>query len=672
MKKLLIANRGEIARRILKAGQHRGFDVAVIATTQDRDSLVCQEAKNVITVESFLNKEEIVKAAKAWGAQLIHPGYGFLSENFEFCALVENAGMIFVGPTSKNMQMMGNKESAKKIAKQCAVPILNGFFSYELKKIPVKQWPQEFQKRNIQAPFLIKASFGGGGRGMRIVERPEELPAMVQRASQEAQASFENGTVFVESYLKNPKHIEIQIFGDGCGGGVFLGERECSLQRRHQKIVEEAPSSFVCADLRKKMGQAALAVVAHTQYRGAGTLEFLVDEHKNFYFLEMNTRLQVEHPVTEQAYGVDLVQAQFDLAQGYWPPDFPDPRIFCVLEPKQVSLEVRILAEDARNEFLPTPGKILFYKEPQGSKIRVDTAVCEGARINPQFDSLIAKLIVTASRRGEAVELMSRAIENFNILGCTTNLSFLQSLIRHPDFLLGKHSTGWIGENIHKLQEPLLPQKFMDFLNSAKFKETLFLMFQKEKNLSSINSIFYRQKFSLDKVTNNTSHFHFEIQKSQQKNKFYLLGQVVSTFIKEEEFKNFFFSRCLNFYDFLDPLDPKAKIPFLALPLSFQEIHLSILGEYLTLKSPFFDESEKNKFSRNSGEIRSPMAGKVFEVLVSKEQEVREGQVLFVVESMKMQLEIKSAYRGKIKEIFVKQEQILTGSELLAVFHPDS
>ena len=315
MKKLVIANRGEISRRILKAAKQRGYFVAVISTQEDSDSLVCKEADFVLLVTSFLNSNEIVQKSKEWGAHFIHPGYGFLSENSEFAELIERAGITFVGPTPENMKMMGSKEAAKHVANQCSVPTLNALLSHDLKEIPTSEWDKELNKRKIFSPFLVKASGGGGGRGMRIVDNVTELPNAIKRASEEAKASFNDGTVFVERYLTAPRHIEIQVFGDGKGGGVFFGERECSLQRRHQKVIEEAPSSQITPQLREKMGRASLELVKYTKYRGAGTLEFLLDEAGHFYFLEMNTRLQVEHPVTENAYGVDLVHAQFDLAK---------------------------------------------------------------------------------------------------------------------------------------------------------------------------------------------------------------------------------------------------------------------------------------------------------------------------------------------------------------------
>ncbi|KAB8033681.1 acetyl/propionyl/methylcrotonyl-CoA carboxylase subunit alpha [Fluviispira multicolorata] len=672
MKKLLIANRGEISRRIFKAAKERGFIVAVIVTLEDSDSLICHEVDHIIEVSNFLNAIEIVEKAKKWGADFIHPGYGFLSENFEFAELVEKSKISFIGPTSQNIKMMGSKETAKKIAQKCSVPTLDALFSSDLKKIPADKWEQELKNRKIYSPFLVKASGGGGGRGMRIVEDVHELPQAIKRASEEAKASFNDSTVFVERYLKNPRHIEIQVFGDGLGGGVFFGERECSLQRRHQKVMEEAPSSQVNEELREKMGKASLALIKETQYKGAGTLEYLLDDEGRFYFLEMNTRLQVEHPVTENVYNIDLVHAQIDLAEGKWPDSFPDPKQFHLLKPQAVSLEARILAEDPRNQFLPTPGKITFYQEPKGEGIRIDTGVTEGSRINSNFDSLIAKLIVTAPNRALAVKKLRIALENFSIFGFTTNLSFLHSIAMHNDFLIGKESTHWIADNIKSLINYNISQNLKALFECKKFREQLSILIRGVEKSSQINNTFLNQGRNFTNVTTNLEsklNFDFFITKSSEKNKFYVAGNSIIKFLQENDEQNSLNSELNNTLSNLSFYNQEVKIPFYALKLTPQEIQVCLFGEYLILECPYYNESRSNKSSSGSGEIRAPMAGKVFEVLVSEGQEISAGQVLFIVESMKMQLEVKSAENGKVKEVFVKQGQILSGSDVMAMIH---
>jgi acetyl/propionyl-CoA carboxylase alpha subunit len=670
MKKLVIANRGEISRRIFKAAKERAYLVAVISIQEDSDSLICQESDFVIIVSSFLNANEIVKKSLEWGANLIHPGYGFLSENPEFAELVEKAGIVFIGPTPENMKSMGSKEAAKKVANKCSVPSLNALLSNELNELPNSDWESELKKRKIFPPFLVKASGGGGGRGMRIVHKAQELPNTIKRASEEAKASFNDGTVFVERYLENPRHIEIQVFGDGKGGGVFFGERECSLQRRHQKVIEEAPSAQITHLQREKMGKASLALVKETKYRGAGTLEFLVDDGGDFYFLEMNTRLQVEHPVTENVYGIDLVHAQFDLAEGNWPSLFPKPDEFHLLEPQSVSLEARILAEDPRNDFLPTPGKILVYREPKGEGIRVDSGVIEGARVNPSFDSMIAKLIVTAQNRQLAVKKLSMALEDFVILGCTTNIPFLQSIVRQQDFLKGNVSTNWIANNILELNKPIIPNNLINLFQSNKFREKLSLILQGEKATSRISYVFFKQGQYLSKVTHSSENQmgeDFEIIKSSKNDNYYLSGSSILKALQNTFPQNYLFSDKLKFNSYSSSFKKDIRIPFYASRVSQQEIQICVFGEYLKLECPFYAAGTSNKNYSDSGEVRAPMAGKVFEVLIAEGQEVLLGQVLFIVESMKMQLEVKSAGNGKVTKVFVEQGQILSGLDIMAM-----
>lgn len=623
--KLVIANRGEIARRILRAGKTRGYCVAVIATADDKNSLVCKEADKVLLVSSFLNAKEIVEVSKNFGADLIHPGYGFLSENAEFANLVELSGIRFIGPTSENMKSMGSKESSKKIAQKCGVPTLNALLSHELKNIPKADWKKELDKKGIMLPYLVKASGGGGGRGMRIVHKFEDLDHELTRASEEAKSAFHDETVFVERYLQNPRHIEIQVFGDGKGGGVFWGERECSLQRRHQKVVEEAPSSFVDAEFREKMGRSSMALVKETNYRGAGTLEFLVDDKKNFYFLEMNTRLQVEHPVTEMVYGIDLVLAQFDLACGLWPQNFPNPNEFIVPTPNGVALEARILAEDPQNNFIPTPGKIHFYQEPHGEGVRVDSGVEIADHVNPNFDSMIAKLIVHAPSRAQAVEKMTNALNHYSILGFTTNVSFLKNIFMHPDFLAGNESTAWIEKNLALLNKNNIPEDLLNFFLSYGFRQRLSLTFSKKWTPTSIESVF--SKLSKD---------YFEIIPGLVPSQYYL-----ST-------KN-------------------AKLAFTATRISLSEIQLFYNGQSIVFLCPYRVALQSSQDDFSQGEVKTPMPGKLYDVLVKEGESICANQTLFIVESMKMQLEVKSPRDGIVKTIYFEKGQNLMGSDIIAL-----
>lgn len=561
-------------------------------------------------VDSFLHAQQIVDCAKQWGAHLLHPGYGFLSENAQFAKLCEDNDIIFVGPTSVQIKKLGSKESSKNIAQKCRVPVLPSLLSSELKNLPSKKdWQNEFKKRGIYSPYLIKASGGGGGRGMRVVHTFEEIPESLERAAHEALQAFSDDTVFVERYLTHPRHIEIQVFGDGKGKGVCFGERECSLQRRHQKVIEECPSSVVTDKLRKQMCDAALRIVKHTKYRGAGTVEFLLDEQKNFYFLEMNTRLQVEHPVTEMIYGIDLVHAQIDLALGNW-------KAFAT-KPRGVALEARILAEDPRRNFLPTPGIIEEYIEPYGDGIRVDTGVQKGSAILPTFDSMIAKLIVYAGDRASAVQKLNYALTHYFIFGITTNIPFLIALTKRDEFLNGQISTHFIEENLAALNQSLISKHLINFVKSHACRETLFAK-QKDQAHQRHVSIFSNQRL------NQFSHNQFDLTDIQ-------------------------YTKFLN---------------------SRGEIELNVDGEIVVLEHPGFYNQRGVSHQENSAEIKSPMAGKIYDILLKNGDYVKKGDLVFVIESMKMQLEVRASQDGILKEVVSQKGDIIMGANTLGVIAP--
>jgi acetyl/propionyl-CoA carboxylase alpha subunit len=669
-RRLVIANRGEIARRILRAGRERGDTVAVISTPDDSQGLVRREANAVLEVSSFLAAREIVDAAVGWRAQLLHPGYGFLSENADFAQAVEDAGMVFVGPSAENMRALGGKESAKAIARRCGVPTLAALLSHELAGLPRERWGAELAGRGMVAPFLVKASGGGGGRGMRVVETLEALPGAIERASQEALAGFGDGTVFVERYLRAPRHVEVQVFGDGQGGGVFLGERECSLQRRHQKVLEESPSPVVDALLREALGRAALALVRETRYRSAGTVEFLLDEERQFHFLEMNTRLQVEHPVTELVLGVDLVQAQLELAEGRFPDTLGDPTRFSVPRPRGVALEARILAEDPRNGFLPTPGPLVVYREPEGEGVRVDSGVCEGGRILDRFDSMIAKLVVWGEDRPQAVGRLSAALEDFTILGCTTNLPFLQAVSRHPDYLAGAESTAWIGANLEALNAPLMPAACREFLGSKAFRESLSCAFRGVgEPLPGPAARFAAQSHAELRTGSRQEKAAFRFARGAASDAFTLSGPAVRQMLERS-------SEGATSHECGPGLlraraevqEPGLTLQLRACRLSGSRMALALFGETLTLEDPLATLTSPRRAAaeRASGTVRAPMAGSVVEVRVAEGDAVEEGQVLFVVESMKMQFEVAAPLSGRVASVLVERGQTLPGPEPMA------
>jgi acetyl/propionyl-CoA carboxylase alpha subunit len=633
-RRLVIANRGEIARRILRAGRAMGYQVAVIAADGD-PGRVLAEADAVLPVAGFLDIPEIVAASLAWGGQLLHPGYGFLSEHAEFAQAVEDAGIAFVGPTAASMRALGRKEPAKALARACAVPVLEALLSHELAALAPDQWEGALAARGIRAPFLVKASGGGGGRGMRVVERAGALPEAVLRAAAEAEAAFRDGTVFVERWLRQPRHLEIQVFGDGRGGGVFLGERECSLQRRHQKVLEEAPSPVADPALREALGRAALALVRETRYRGAGTVEFLLDQDRSWYFLEVNTRIQVEHPVTELVYGIDLVQAQLELAEGRWPAALGDPGGFRAPEPRGVALEARVLAEDPRNGFRPCPGPLLVYREPQGEGIRVDSGVGQGDRVDARFDSLLAKLIVWGPDRPAAAARLSAALEAFTILGCTTNLPLLLAISRAPDFLAGRIATPWIQDHLAQLNAPLLPAPWPALLESPGFREALAMALRGAGRAAPGGAERFAALAHPDLASGGRARAAFALERHGA-HQFILRGPGGQTLA---------FCACL----------------------AGTGLALAAGGDTLVLEDPTARLAAVREHPA-LGPVLAPMAGKILEVRVAAGDPVEPGQLLFVLESMKMQFEITAPRQGRVASVLVAEGQVLQGPEPLAIF----
>ena len=450
--KILVANRGEIALRIMRSAREMGITTVAVFSEADRNALHVRYADEAVCIgpppsnQSYLLIDKIIETAKKTGAQAIHPGYGFLSENPNFARAVRQAGLVLIGPTPEAMEMMGSKLAAKAAAKKYDIPLVPGT-DYAITDLnEAKKVAQE-----IGFPILIKASAGGGGKGMRVVESAGEFEENLNRAVSEATSAFGDGSVFIERFVTSPRHIEIQVLGDTHGNVVYLFERECSIQRRHQKVVEEAPSSILTPEIRQEMGRCAVLVAKACDYVGAGTVEFLLDEKMNFYFLEMNTRLQVEHPVTEMITGIDLVKEQIRIAEGN------------TLSIKQEDLkinghamEVRVYAEDPANNFLPDIGKLTRYVRPQGPGVRVDDGFEEGMDIPIYYDPMIAKLITWGKDREESIQRMIRAIDEYTIVGCKTTLPFCQYVMKHDAFTSGKFDTNFVKHYFtpEKLNQP--------------------------------------------------------------------------------------------------------------------------------------------------------------------------------------------------------------------------
>ncbi|MEO0508037.1 MAG: acetyl-CoA carboxylase biotin carboxylase subunit [Bacteroidota bacterium] len=440
MRKILVANRGEIALRIMRTARKMGIQTVAVYSDVDRHAPHVKFADEAVHIgpapssESYLVMDKIIQAAKDTGAEGIHPGYGFLSENGEFAQKVTKSGITFIGPRPHAIEVMGNKLAAKEAVKAYDIPMVPGV-DEAISDVTLAQKIAD----EIGYPILIKAAAGGGGKGMRIVDQSASLKEQMERAISEAQSAFGDGSVFIEKYVGSPRHIEIQVLADTHGNVVYLFERECSVQRRHQKVVEEAPSAVLTPEIRKNMGEAAVRVAEACDYVGAGTVEFLLDENKNFYFLEMNTRLQVEHPVSELITGIDLVEQQIKVARG--------EKLSFTQEDLKIqghALEIRVYAEDPMEDFLPSIGTLSTYKRPEGEGIRLDDGFEEGMEVPIYYDPMIAKLITYGASRDEAIQKMISAIDNYHIEGIETTLSFGKYVCQHPAFISGDFDTHFV------------------------------------------------------------------------------------------------------------------------------------------------------------------------------------------------------------------------------------
>lgn len=456
-RKILIANRGEIAVRIIRACRELGITAAVIYSEADKKSLSVRYADEAYCVgpppaiESYLKIDKIIEIAMACGAEAIHPGYGFLAENAEFARVCEENGIIFIGPSSEAIELMGEKTRARQIMSEAGVPVVPG-------SLGAAENIEEALKvgEKIGYPIMVKAAFGGGGKGMRLVKTPEELKDGYRIAASESQAAFGNPSLYLEKYIEDPHHIEIQILADKFGNIVHLGERDCSIQRRHQKIIEETPSPFINDEVRNQMGEIAIRAAKAVKYSNAGTIEFLVDGDKNFYFMEMNTRLQVEHPITEMVTGIDIVKKQIYIAAGY-ELGFTQREI----QFRGHAIECRIYAEDPDNYFYPCPGLISGLRLPGGPGVRDDSGIYEGCEVPIYYDPLLSKLVVWGRNREEAIKRMRRALEEYKVEGIKTTIPFYGRVMEDENYNKGIFNTKYVDQVFSKMDEkrehPLLP-----------------------------------------------------------------------------------------------------------------------------------------------------------------------------------------------------------------------
>ncbi len=716
IEKLLIANRGEIALRIMRSARSMGYTVVAIFSDNDRNSAYVKEADECYYLpgnsvsETYLNIDAIIKAAKDTSANAIHPGYGFLSENSLFAGACEQAGIIFVGPSSEAIKAMGNKITARDIAKKNGVPIAPGITGN----------PQDLIARHTEIgfPMLVKAAAGGGGKGMRIVRSFEELEQALRNTSSEALNYFGDGTIYIEKYLENPRHIEVQILGDKTGNVIHLFERECSVQRRHQKIIEEAPSPSITPEVRHRMCEAAIKLVSSINYYNAGTVEFLVDNNMEFFFLEMNTRIQVEHPVTEMITGVDIVKEQFRIAQGE-PLSYKQSDLQIIGH----AIELRIYAEDPENNFMPSPGTVLKYHYPgfdpsAGSyrhepvrriQIRVDdSSLHDNSQVSPDFDPMISKVIASGKDRNETIKKLLTFLPDYQVTGIKTNLGFLQLLLNHEDFINNGVHTRYIDENYDSLKELMLNDRQAINENIPVSAAIIYGMCDsfdaKRVEPNEINTptiyreigfwrIYRRINFILNDTTHDIILTRFNKHKTHPPESVSIkdLKESTGVFCDISYIKDCI-TQSFTLYKAITETQPGIKkadnlfilihegerYPLFMAKSSKGVVHVRYSGRDFAIKRLDVAEPDDNcleNISMNqssSGDIISPMPGKVLSVLVEVGDEVKKGDLLMVIEAMKMENNILAPYAGTVDKLLVNTGEKVDNSSHLVHLIPSS
>ena len=645
MHKLLIANRGEIACRIIKTCRKMGISTVAVYSDADASSLFVQMADEAVNIghspssQSYLNIEKILNAVKKTGATMVHPGYGFLSENREFANALEKASVIFVGPSSYSIEMMGDKIASKKLAIEANVSSVPGHLGV-IKDIAEAMRVGE----QIGFPVMVKASAGGGGKGMRIVWEKSEISEAFISATNEAKNSFSDDRIFIEKFIENPRHIEIQIIADKSGNMVCLGERECSIQRNNQKVIEEAPSSFVDEETRQKMYAQSKALTQKVRYFSAGTIEYIMDKNKDFYFLEMNTRLQVEHPVTELITGVDIVELMIKIALGENLP-FTQEEI----KLKGWALESRIYAEDPSRGFLPSSGRINLYIEPQeGKNVRIDTGIYEGGEVSMFYDAMIAKLCTFGETRQEAIQHMRTALGTFAIGGVSHNISFLETIMRNAKFISGDISTsfikqefpaGFLGNELDsQISEVFIAVAMQIFLHNFERNSHISgQLYNREKQISDRWVVEIDEKSYLVNIIEREQE-HLKIECDQK------IITLESSWIPGDKL----------FRAIIDGTEIGVKIRENNLTGSYLLQHSGV-DAFVNVMSPKVAELSKfmPKISKNSKptNLTSPITGKIIRFKVEEGDEVKAGQELVIIEAMKMENIIRTDHDVKIDKI---------------------
>ena len=634
---LLIANRGEIACRIIKTARDMGIRSVAVYVDADKDALFVKEADEAIRLDNggYLDSKQIINAAKKSGAQAIHPGYGFLSENASFARKVKKEGIIWVGPSPHVISVMGDKLKAKELAVKADVPTL-----------PMTSKPSE--AKNIGYPLLIKAAAGGGGKGMRIVEKEKDLKESISSAQREAKNGFNDDRIFIERYVEKSRHIEIQILGDSNGNVVHLGERECSIQRRHQKIIEESPSPRISEDIRNKMGEAAVKLAKKIKYESAGTVEFLFDDKtEEFWFLEVNTRLQVEHPVTEEVTGIDLVCEQLKIARGESLKFNQDDISF-----NGSSIEARLYAEDPNNDFLPEIGTLIAFEKSNSAEARWDAGVTKGAVIGTDFDPMLAKVISFAPNRIDAASKLAKALESAHIGGVKTNRDFLINCLKSPEFLKGNTTTDFI-ERVNPDRKLIINESD---LNHAAVIAALWI--QGENRDEAKVAKFMPSGWTNGRLPKQKIIFEYESQEikveySQKRNGQFSFSddKVAQIYSSDNESIDVMF-------------DGKRHISKITSSENNILVHMPYGDVMLNVKPKFILPG----LEVAAGGLVAPMPGKVIDVKVKKGKKVKAGDTLVILEAMKMEHSIKAAEDGVVSELLISiNDQVENGALLMVV-----
>ena len=652
--KILIANRGEIACRVMRTAQRLGIPTVAVHTAADRSALHVRLAPEAREVGSYLDIEALIAAARASGAKAIHPGYGFLSENEDFAAACRNAGLVFIGPSAEAIAAMGDKAAAKRLMEKAGVPLVPGYHGDDQDSALLEK-----EAARIGFPVLIKPSAGGGGKGMRVVSSKNEFLPALEAARREAKSSFGDDRVLIERYLEKPRHIEIQIFGDAKGNIVYLFERDCSVQRRHQKVLEEAPAPGLALKKRNEMGAAAVAAAKAIGYANAGTVEFIAEQDGRFYFMEMNTRLQVEHPVTEMVTGLDLVELQIRVAAG-------EPLPFSQKDLKLGghAIEARIYAEDPERDFLPATGKLLHVAFPaQGADLRIDAGVATGDEITPWYDPMIAKLIVRGVDRDAALARLRQALAEVEIVGVRTNVAFLRRVAASEAFGQAELDTGLIERN----RAEVLPGRDAigtDVLAAAAFAELAYEE-RTARERAQTSGDPYSPWHRVDgwRLNEDSHHdFIFADGESAHPVRVHFSGSGLHLAVKGA--KHAFTGEALEDGTLRMRLDDGT---YRARALrDGDDWHLFSRGEYrrLTLMRALPGPDGEAR----SGSLAAPMPGRIVQVMSRPGEAVKKGQALLILEAMKMEHTITAPSDGVVKEIhFAAGEQVLEGAELVTL-----